>query len=135
MAPHYEVFYSLENSIRAVISDLMNETYGPAWWIAKDSIPEIIKNAVKDRVQKEIDSGTTRRSSQPLDFTTFGELSEIIKTNWGAFGGMFTSVKAVEKVMNSLNVLRAPIAHCSPLAEDEILRLQISVKDWFRLME
>ena len=135
MAPHYEVFYSLENSIRSVIADSMEGTYGTNWWTAVNSVPVAIKTAVEERIQREIDSGTTRRSAQPLDFTTFGELSEIIKTNWGIFGGMFSSVKAVEKVMASLNVLRAPIAHCSPLAEDEIVRLRLSVRDWFRLME
>ena len=37
--------------------------------------------------------------------------------------------------MTSLNMLRGPIAHCCPLADDEVLRLQLTVKDWFRLME
>jgi hypothetical protein len=39
------------------------------------------------------------------------------------FGSTFSSVKAVEHVMANLNSLRGPIAHCSPLAEDEIVRL------------
>jgi hypothetical protein len=37
--------------------------------------------------------------------------------------------------MASLNSLRGPVAHCVPLAEDEALRLQLAVRDWFRLME
>lgn len=28
-----------------------------------------------------------------------------------------------------------PIAHCTALAEDEVLRLQLGLRDWFRLME
>jgi bisphosphoglycerate-dependent phosphoglycerate mutase len=70
-----------------------------------------------------------------VDYTTFGELGELIKTNWDVFGGIFSSVKAVERVMGSLNSLRALIAHCSPLADDEVVRLRLAVKDWFRLME
>jgi hypothetical protein len=62
-------------------------------------------------------------------------VSEIIKTNWDVFGDLFNSPKAVERVMSNLNTLRGPIAHCSPLAEDEIVRLRLSVRDWFRLME
>lgn len=81
------------------------------------------------------DTGVTPRSQDPLDYTTFGELAEIIKSNWGVFGGIFSSVKAVERVMASLNTLRGPIAHCSLLAEDEVLRLQLGLRDWFRLME
>lgn len=44
-------------------------------------------------------------------------------------------VKAVERVMGNLSVLRGPIAHCSPLADDEVVRLKLTVRDWFRLME
>ncbi len=134
MAPHYEVFYSLENTIRSLIADSLKAACGDAWWESGKILP-VIKTAAEERRQKEIDSGMTPRSSELLDFTNFGELGEIIKTNWDIFGGMFSSVKAVEKVMTNLNTLRGPIAHCSPLSEDEVLRLRLTVRDWFRLME
>ncbi len=41
---------------------------------------------------------------------------------------------AFTRIMTSLNMLRGPIAHCCPLADDEVVRLQLTVKDWFRLM-
>ena len=98
-------------------------------------IPITIHNDVAQRMKREIDSGITPRSTEPLDYCTFGELGEVIKSNWNDFGAIFTSQKAVEKVLTDLNTLRNPIAHCCPLAEDEILRLQLSLKDWFRIME
>jgi len=134
MAQHYEVFYSLEKSIRSLVSDTLHGSVGDAWWDS-GRIPAKIRTDAEARMQREIDSGNTPRSSEPLDFTTFGELGEIIKGNWDVFGSIFSSSKAVEKVMSSLNMLRGPVAHCSPLAEDEVLRLQLSVRDWFRLME
>lgn len=133
MAQHYEVFYSLEKSIRALVADTLEAT-GEKWW-SGGRVPAKVKQEAEARMQREIDSGTTIRSSDPLDFTTFGELGEIIKANWDVFGSIFSSQKAVEKVMSSLNTLRGPVAHCSPLAEDEVLRLRLSVRDWFRLME
>jgi len=134
MAPHYEVFYSLEKAIRRLISDTLEAEEGEAWW-SSTRVPGDLQREVSKRQKRELDSGTTPRSAEPIDFTTFGELGEIIKQNWDAFGALFTSVKAVEKVMGSLNTLRGPIAHCSPLAEDEALRLRLAVRDWFRLME
>ncbi len=68
-------------------------------------------------------------------FTTFGQLSNIIESNWDLFGSTFSSVRAVNRVMANLNTLRGPIAHCSPLAEDEVVRLRLTVRDRFRLME
>lgn len=135
MAKHYEVFYSLEKSIRELVSETIESAEKKADWWSSQRVPGNIQADVKSRIQKELDAGVTRRSMDELDYTTFGELSVIIITNWDIFGALFNSKKAVEKVMAALNALRNPIAHCSPLAEDEQLRLQITVRDWFRLME
>jgi hypothetical protein len=134
MAPSYEVFYSLETTIRNLVADSLEAAEGDAWWDS-GRIHQHIRTEANKRRQKEIDTGMTPRSAEPLDFVNFGELGEIIKQNWDVFGSTFSSVKAVERVMANLNTLRGPIAHCSPLAEDEVLRLRLSVRDWFRLME
>jgi hypothetical protein len=135
MAPHYEVFYSLERTIRALIVDSLAAADGPNWWSNPSRVPEKIRNDCEVRLQKETDSGNTVRSDDPLDFSTFGELGQIITMNWDVFGALFRSDKAVTKIMANLNMLRGPIAHCTPLAEDEIVRLRLSVSDWFRQME
>lgn len=135
MAKHYEVFYSLEKSIRALVANTIESAEKTAEWWSSARVPTVVQTEVVSRVQKELDAGVTRRSLDELDYTTFGELSMIISFNWDIFGSLFSSKKAVEKVMASLNALRNPIAHCSPLAEDEQLRLQLTVRDWFRLME
>jgi hypothetical protein len=134
MAQYYEIFYSLENSIRSLIVETLIAAEPGGWWSSGRVLPKIKADA-EARMQKEIDSGVTPRSSEPIDFTNFGELGEMIKTNWDVFGGIFDSPRAVERVMANLNTLRGPIAHCSALAEDEIVRLRLSVRDWFRLME
>jgi HEPN superfamily Swt1-like protein len=134
MSKHYETFYCLEKSIRALVAETLETAEGADWWKSA-RIPQGVKNDVTARIQKEQDSAVTSRSDNELDYTTFGELAVIITSNWDIFGGLFSSRKAVEKVMASLNVLRGPIAHCSPLAEDEVQRLHLTVRDWFRLME
>lgn len=134
MAPHYEVFYALEKTIRSLVADTLETADGEQWWQGA-RVPPAIKKEAETRLQRDVDTGTTPRSEEPLDFCTFGELSEIIKANWDVFGGMLRSVKAVERVMSRLNSIRGPIAHCSPLAEDEVVRLRLTVRDWFRLME
>jgi hypothetical protein len=135
MSRHYEAFYCLEKSIRSLLAETLEDAEKNQDWWNSQRIPAAIKTEVSSRIQKEIDSGMTRRSDDALDYTTFGELAVIITSNWDIFGGLFTSRKAVERVMANLNSLRGPIAHCSPLADDEIQRLQLTVRDWFRLME
>jgi hypothetical protein len=133
MASHYELFYCLEKSIRKLIAETLQESDGAGWW-DKGRIPAVIVADVNSNIQREVDSGVTRRSDAATDYTTFGQLSGIITSNWDLFGSIFSSRRAVEKVMASLNMLRGPIAHCCPLADDEIVRLRLAVKDWFRMI-
>jgi hypothetical protein len=133
MAPHYETFYALEKSVRGLVADTLEGEEGENWWDSA-RIPQSVKSEAEARQQRELDTGMTPRSSDPLDYTTFGELGEVIKANWDLFGALFSSKRALEKIMSSLNSLRSPIAHCSPLAEDEVVRLRLTVRDWFRLM-
>ncbi len=132
MSAHYRVFYCLESSIRALIFEILFEKHGTEWW--DKTVPENIKTHVAGTRKKEIESGISIRSQESLDYTTFGELGEIIKANWNDFVDIFQNIKALEKVISTLNVLRGPIAHCKPLAEDEVVRLHLSVRDWFRSM-
>ena len=134
MASHYEAFYCLEKSIRKLITEAMEEAVGNNWW-ESGKIPPGVVTEVQTRIQKEIDSGVSRRSMDKLDYTTFGELATIITSNWDIFGSVFSSRRAVEKVLSNLNTLRNPIAHCSRLSEDEVIRLQLTVRDWFRTMQ
>jgi hypothetical protein len=133
MAPHYEVFYSLETTIRRSVREQMQGVHGDDWWDTK--VPQHLKAEAEKRREAEAAKGFTPRCADPLDFLTFGELGEIIKANWDDFGAVFISRRAVERVMADLNTIRGPIAHCSPLAEDEVVRLRLTVRDWFRLGE
>ena len=43
-------------------------------------------------------------SAEPIDYTTFGELGEIIQSNWDVSDDTFASKKAVSRVMSGLNL-------------------------------
>lgn len=135
MSRNYIIFYCLENSIREIIVDRLSATdqFGVDWW--NKSVPDVIRQNAERNYKKELSSGVRMRSSEMIDYTNFGELGEVIKKNWNIFGDMFKDIKAVEKIMASLNTLRAPIAHCKALAEDEETRLHLTLRDWFRQME
>jgi HEPN superfamily Swt1-like protein len=132
MAANYELFYCLENTMRDIVREQLRSRYGDAWWEAH--VPAAVRDNVTALMQRERDAAVTPRSADPLDYTTFGELGEVIRPNWEIFGAIFTSQRALERVLAGLNTLRGPIAHCSPLAEDEVLRLRLAVRDLFRQM-
>jgi hypothetical protein len=133
MAAHYAIFYCLENSIRELVVKRLQEVHGDQWW--NTSVPEVVRVNAEKNQKKELATGITPRSDELIDYSNFGELGEIIKSNWNIFGDMFRDIRGLERVLGSLNTLRAPIAHCKSLAEDEVVRLHLSLRDWFRQME
>jgi hypothetical protein len=132
MAQHYEIFYCLEKSIRDIVCERLEAEHGATWW--DGVVPPNVRENVKKNIQREQESGVTIRSTREI-YTTFGELGEVVRGNWQTFSDTFNNEKAFTRVMGNLNLLRGPIAHCSPLAEDEVVRLRLTLKDWFRLME
>lgn len=134
MSEFYEVFFCLENSIRRLVADTMIEAEGADWWKSNRVHEENIRELAQRRRKKEVDSGVTPRSDDYIDYTTFGELSQLITDNWDIFDPIFSSKIAVSNVTNQLNLLRGPIAHCNPTDELEQERLNLAVRSWFKLM-
>ena len=133
MAEYYRLFYMLENDIRRLIDGTLRDAYGVGWW--NNHSPASAKDECRQNQQREAEAGVTSRSDNELDYISFGQLGDVIRHNWLLFGGTLSNEKALGRVMFSLNTLRGPIAHCGILAEDEVDRLKLAVKDWFRLLE
>ncbi len=134
MSEFYEVFYCLENSIRKLVADILVDAKGAGWWTSDLVDEKRIREPAALRRKKEIDNGITPRSDRLIDYTTFGELSQLITDNWQLFEPIFQSKTAVSNVSNQLNLLRGPIAHCNPTDELEQERLNLAVRTWFKIM-
>lgn len=135
MTEFYKIFHILENEIRDFVSSALREGAGEDWW--EECVPEDVRKYASQNQKKESREGLPPRSQRPIDYTTFGHLGEIMKTNWGEFAGVFpnATIERLEKVVARLNLSRGPIAHSGLLPEDEVVRLKLAVRDWFALME
>jgi len=131
MADFYAIYYSLENSIRRLISGRLAEKHGANWW--KDNVPEGVQKAVKDKQQDERDTAMSMRSEDPLSYTNFGELISVFEANWDDFSDTLRSKKAMQLILSQFNKIRNVVAHSCELNEDEIARFKLLVKDWFRI--
>ena len=132
MAEYYRLLYMLENDIRELIEDTLGAVHGASWW--QKCVPQAVREEGSKNLKRESEAGISLRSNRDLDYITFGQLGEIIRSNWGDFAGIFSNQPALSRVLSSLNMSRAAIAHCGILAEDEVDRLRLNVKDWFRVL-
>lgn len=135
MSEFYKLFYALENDMRDLIEAAMIDAKGDQWW--STAVPQAVQDNVQKNYDREASEGLPPRSDRLLDYTTFGELGEIVRENWDVFSGMFSNAtrNRVLRVINRLNLVRGPIAHCNFLPEEEAIRLKLAIRDWYKLME
>jgi hypothetical protein len=135
MSEFYKLFYALENDMRDLIEATMIDSKGNHWWA--EAVPQVVRDNVQKNHDREASEGLPPRSDRLIDYTTFGELGEIVRENWEVFSGMFSNAtrNRVLRVINRLNLVRGPIAHCNFLPEEEAIRLKLAIRDWYKLME
>ncbi len=132
MSEYYEIFYCLEVSIRQLVENILEEAEGVNWWCSS-RVPDDFRSYVKKLQSDEANTEITTRSDRNIDYLTFGQLGKLITDNFDVFNAVLSSKRAVDRIMSQLNLLRNPIAHCGVLADDEKERLELTVRDWFRM--
>jgi hypothetical protein len=127
-ATHYKLFFCLEQSIRNLVSSRMEEACGPDWWT---HVPQGVRDEAAKNRRRDEESPGGLRSNRPIDFVDFGHLSDIVQCSWSAFSGVISNCERFKKLVSSLNPIRAQIAHCVSLSEDNAKRLELAAGEWF----
>lgn len=135
MGEYYRMFYALENDIRDFIAETLEAIDAEGWW--GSLVPAEVRSNVKKNKERDAAGGLPPRSSRNIDYTSFGELGEIIKSNWDTFQGMFSRVTVgrFEQVIRRLNLARGPIAHSGVVPPEEAVRLKLAIRDWYAMFE
>jgi energy-converting hydrogenase A subunit M len=131
MADFYVIYYAVENSIRRLISERLEEKHTSNWW--KSKVPQGLQTEVEKKQKEERDTTMSIRSDDPLTYTNFGELIAIFDANWADFSDTLRSQKAMQQILSQFNKTRNVVAHSCVLNDDEITRFKLLVKDWFRI--
>lgn len=133
MSEHYKLFYSLERSIRDMISEVMTKEYGKDWWYEK--VDRRVRESVIRKIKDEQGTLFTKQSERPIDYALFSELGYIMTYNWDLFSNKFMKdQKVLIRIMTDLNKLRIPIAHCNPFNKKEKELFYLTVGYWFDLL-
>lgn len=132
MANIYLKIYLFENSIRNLIFKTLETKYGKKWWDTQVSTQ--VKRDIKDRIDKEKENRWHgKRGAHPIFYTDIGDLKSIISKNWTDFRNIIKKEQEWVKLkIEEIEFSRNVIAHNNPLLKDDIQRLEVNFKDWFK---
>jgi len=131
MSAVYTAVAAFENSVRELISGVLIEAIGSAWW---DSA---VSQKVRDRAAKRKEGEDkirwhTNRGSHPLYYTTMADLVNIMRNNPTYFEPYIQSTDWAASVLLAVERSRNVIMHSGTLDRGDLERLGIFIRDWIK---
>jgi Swt1-like HEPN len=129
--PAYLAFFCLENSVRELVVERLQERHGSGWWATCATRP------VRDKVAKRQESEGanrwhSRRGATEIYYTDFGDLMSVIRQNWTDFEDLFPDINWITSRLTELEASRNIVAHNNLLESREVERIKMYLMDWVR---
>jgi hypothetical protein len=131
MAVIYTVIAAFENTVRELVSRVMLDGHGETWW----------QTCVSERVQKRAETRREdeqkhrfhkQRGEQPINYTEFGDLANIMRANWADFEAILPSPEWASSVFEAVERSRNVIMHSGTLDAEDVARVGIHLRDWIK---
>jgi len=130
MSVVYAALHSFENAVRATVTKAMAEKHGETWW---EKVPERIRKSAKSRMDEDSKfRWHGARGATEINYCDFGDLSSIIVTNWGVFEDLLGNVEWAKAALNALEKSRNIVMHGGSVANEDIERIGMNIRDWIR---
>lgn len=136
----YSIMFVLENSMRNFIEHILQNVYGNSWWdevANKKALSDIVAQVTNRKLNESENWHHAKRGVHEIYYTDYSHLLKIIKTFNSDFLTYFRKGKEknlLEK-LEELTPSRNVIAHNNPISSDDLDRLKIHAKDWFKYMQ
>src|SRR5438552_2809950 len=127
----YTAIAAFENGVRALVIKTLMDKYNEEWWEKGAS------NAVRERAQKRMEDEQSakwhaQRGQDPINYTTFGDLKNIMQNNWDAFEDLIGNLPWASGIFDVIERSRNVIMHSGTLEREDIERLGVNIRDWVK---
>jgi len=133
MSEFYAYIYLFENSVRFLISSVLEKKIGKDWW-DKDVISNRIRNEV-DRIKTMRKKKWILHEAHPIFYTTMGQLVNIVEKNLTDFDHIFGDIQKLKSLIEPVEEARNPIAHNNALSKNRRDLLKLNIKLWFEHLD
>lgn len=129
MQRSYRLLYVLENLVREFVREVLEEIDKDEWFDKRAS--RDMKKKVEDRKAAEAKNNWhAGRNPHPVYYLDFGDLALLIQNHWDAFKGLVPTQSWAVSRLNDAERSRNVIAHTNLLSDEEVVRLEMHVRDW-----
>jgi hypothetical protein len=126
----YAAIHSFENMVRQLVMKAMLERHPSGWW---PKVPDRIQKSVTTRMAEDAKfRWHGARGNSEINYCDFGDLSSIIVTNWEVFEDVVANLEWAKAVLSTLEKSRNIVMHGGILAQEDVERVGMNIRDWIR---
>ena len=130
MAVVYTAIHAFENMVRQLVMKAMSEKHKEEWW---SKVPDRIQKKVKSRAEEDAKfKWHGSRGAAEIYYCDFGDLSSIIVTNWSLFEDVLSNLEWAKQLLGTLEKSRNIVMHGGNLAQEDVERIGMNIRDWVR---
>ena len=127
----YTAIAAFENSVRALVTKTLMEKYQEEWW------EKGVSNGIRERAQRRLEDEQSakwhaQRGQDPINYTTFGDLKNMMHNNWDVFEDLIGSLPWASGIFDVIERSRNVIMHSGMLEREDIERLGVNIRDWVK---
>ncbi len=127
----YRLLFVLENVVREFVREVLEEADHDQWFEKRAS--REMKKKVEDRKTAEAkNQWHTGRNAHPIYYLDFGDLALLIQSHWNDFKDLIPTQSWAVSRLQDAERSRNVIAHTNVLSDEEVVRLEMHVRDWVR---
>jgi hypothetical protein len=132
----FPLLYVFENSIRDLISLVLEDVFGTRWW---DKIaPKELREKAQGRRQGEDKTPWIgRRGAHPIFYIDLGDLPKLIRSrqSWPHFKAILPDQQWFSGLVDDVEPQRNIVAHMNPISSDDLEALRVAVRKWSKQLE
>lgn len=127
----YTAIAAFENSVRSLVKKTLVEKFHEEWW------EKGVSAGIRERAQKRLEDEQSarwhaQRGQEQINYTTFGDLKNIMQNNWDAFEDLIGSLSWASGIFDVIERSRNVIMHSGMLEREDIERLGMNIRDWVK---
>lgn len=127
----YRLLFVLENVVREFVQEVLEEIDKDQWFEKRAS--SHMKRKVEDRKATEAkNQWHSGRNVHPIYYLDFGDLALLIQSHWTDFKDLLPTQSWAISRLQDAERSRNVIAHTNVLSDEEVVRLEMHVRDWVR---
>lgn len=129
MATVFVAITAFENIIREFIDRVMEDGVGNNWWIsnAADKLKKKVDNRIE--LEKKV-PWHTPRGGRPLHYTDFGDLADLMISQWEFFEQDVQDQGRLKSAFNVIELSRNACMHGGDISDRDIERVGMLMRDW-----